>query len=73
MDNYDADIVCLQEIRVAEKDLPLESLKSQNINSAFLTLKNLDTVGRFSLQKKPQTINKIINHKTFNDESRFSI
>ena len=24
LDNYDADIVCLQEIRVAEKDLPFK-------------------------------------------------
>ena len=45
LDNYDADIVCLQEIRVAEKDLPLKSLKSQNTNLLFLTLKNLDIVG----------------------------
>ena len=71
VDNYDADIVCLQEIRVAEKDLPLEELKKSKYKLLFLTLKNLDIVGWFFLQKKPQTINKIMDHKTFNDESRF--
>ena len=65
LDNYDADIVCLQEIRVAEKDLPLEELKSQNLNLLFLTLKNLDIVGLVFYRKMPQTINKIMDHKNF--------
>ena len=63
LDNYDADIVCLQEIRVTEKDLPLAELKIK-LNSHFLTQKTWIQWGRFSLQKEPQTINKIINNKT---------
>ena len=72
LDNYDADIVCLQEIRVAEKDLPLVELKKSKYKFAFSHAKKPGYSGvGFLYKKEPQTINKIINHKTFNDESRF--
>ena len=44
LDNYDADIVCLQEIRVTEKDLPLAELKKSKFKFTFSHAKNLDTV-----------------------------
>lgn len=72
LDNYDADIVCLQEIRVAEKDLPLAELKKSKFKFIFshAIKPGYSGVG-FFYRQEPQTINKIINHKTFNDESRF--
>ena len=72
LDNYDADIVCLQEIRVTEKDLPLAELKKSKFKFTFSHAKKPGYSGvGFLYRKEPQTINKIINNKTFDDESRF--
>jgi exodeoxyribonuclease-3 len=72
LDNYDADIVCLQEIRVAEKDLPRAELNNSKYKFFFSHAKKPGYSGvGFFYKKEPQTINKIIKHKVFDDESRF--